>query len=136
MKKTILFSLFILLVAPAFCYGADDLGAYLRNFDYAARKDMKITSKEFIALYGQGKAQLIDIRFKEEYQAWHMGVAVNIPINELPERLNELDTSKVIVIACPHKDRAIMARTYLATLGYTAKYLQDGPYWSGGKSSR
>ncbi|MEN8258234.1 MAG: rhodanese-like domain-containing protein [Thermodesulfobacteriota bacterium] len=126
MTKTIILPLFFLCSLVSFAHGAEELGSYLRTFDYAERIEMKISSKEFIKLFTEGKAQLIDIRFKEEYEAWHMAIARNIPINELPGRLSELDKSKVIVTACPHKDRAIMARTYLATLGYSTKYLKDG----------
>lgn len=107
-------------------YSAEDLGTYLTHFDYADRIDMKISSAELITLLTEGKAQLIDIRFKEEYAAWHVALSTNIPINELPGRLAELDKDKIIVTACPHKDRAIMARTFLATQGYNSKYLKDG----------
>ena len=55
-----------------------------------------------------------------------MGVAKSIPLPELPQRLNEIDKSKIIVTACPHKDRAIIALTYLKTRGYEAKFLEDG----------
>jgi len=99
---------------------------YLSNFDYAERKAMKITSEELIPLLMQGKAQLIDIRFKEEFEAWHMGIAHNIPLNELPEHLDEIDKDKIIVTACPHKDRAILGRVFLTLNGYQAKYLVDG----------
>ena len=126
MTKKILSTLILCLSIASFAHGGEDLGTYLSNFDYADRKEMKIASKELISLLAQGKAQLVDIRFKEEFAAWRMGSAINIPINELPSRLSELDKSKIIVTACPHKDRAIMARTYLATLGYNAKYLRDG----------
>ena len=36
-----------------------------------------------------------------------------VPLNELPERLGELPKDKIVVTACPHKDRAIIAMTYL-----------------------
>ena len=55
-----------------------------------------------------------------------MDVAKNIPLNELPNRLNELDKNKTIVTACPHKDRAIIAMTFLKTKGYDVMYLKDG----------
>ncbi|MDM5271749.1 rhodanese-like domain-containing protein [Sulfurovum sp. zt1-1] len=99
---------------------------YLSAFTYEERKAMKINSVELTVMLEEGKAQLIDIRFKEEYEAWHMPASINIPINELPKRLNELDKSKLIVTACPHKDRAIMARTYLKLKGYNTRYLVDG----------
>lgn len=41
-------------------------------------------------------------------------------MNELPSRLDELDKDKIIVTACPHKDRAILAMAYLRTKGYRA----------------
>ncbi|HFD11461.1 MAG TPA: rhodanese-like domain-containing protein [Crenotrichaceae bacterium] len=99
---------------------------YLSNFDYAERKAMKITSEELVSLLQEGEAQLIDIRFKEEFAAWHMGIAHNIPLNELPDRLDEIDKDKIVVTACPHKDRAILGRLFLTLNGYQAKYLVDG----------
>jgi len=110
--------------------------AYLTSYTYEERKAMKINKVELTVLLEENKAQLVDIRFKEEYEAWHMPSSINIPINELPKRLNELDRSKVIVTACPHKDRAIMARTFLKLKGYKTRYLVDGliglaEYWRG-----
>ncbi|MBU1927794.1 rhodanese-like domain-containing protein [bacterium] len=113
-----------------------DYDSYLSAFTYEERKAMKINSIELTVMLEEGTAQLVDIRFKEEYEAWHMPAAINIPMNELPKRLNELDKSKVIVTACPHKDRAIMARTFLKLKGYDTRYLTDGltglaEYWRG-----
>jgi len=105
---------------------AQEFDIYLNTFTYEERKDMKINSVELTVMLEEGKAQLVDIRFKEEYEAWHMPFSVNIPINELAKRLDELDRSKLIVTACPHKDRAIMARTFLKLKGYETRYLADG----------
>jgi rhodanese-related sulfurtransferase len=87
---------------------------------------MKISSKELVELLKKGEVQFIDIRFPEEFAAWRMGFAKNIPLNELPARLNELDKNKLIVTACPHLDRASLARHYLVTKGFKARYLNDG----------
>ncbi len=105
---------------------AVSLEDYLAAFDYQERKEMKISSKELLELLKQGKVQFIDIRFREEYQAWHLGFARNIPLNELPARLHELDKGKLIVTACPHNDRSNLARLFLVTKGYQARYLNDG----------
>jgi len=108
-------------------YSSDSqLEQYITTFDYAARKDMKMDSRGLITLLKQGKAQLIDIRFIEEYSAWKVGPSINIPLNELPKRLSEIDKSKIIVTACPHKDRATIAMVYLRSKGINAKYLTDG----------
>jgi len=99
---------------------------YLRSFDYDERKAMKINLKELFELLEQDKVELIDIRFKEEYIAWNLGFGKNIPLNELPNRINEIDKNKVVVTICPHYDRAEIARLFLKLKGFNAKYLTDG----------
>ncbi len=102
------------------------LEQYLLDFDYAERRDMKIGSKDLMKLLIEKKVVLVDIRFKEEHAAWHMGFGLHIPLNELPKRLKELDRTKLIVTACPHKDRSALAMVYLKTQGFDVKYLEDG----------
>lgn len=103
-----------------------DFDSYLRDFDYDERKKMKIQIAELLELLEKDMVELIDIRFKEEYEAWHLGIARNIPLNELPDRLDEIDSSKTVVTICPHYDRAEIARLYLKLKGYEARYLTDG----------
>ena len=100
--------------------------AFLTRFDYETRADMKIDSKKLITLLAEKKAVLVDIRFPEETKAWRMGFGLFIPLNELPKRFGELPKDKIIVTACPHKDRSAIAMAYLRTKGYKAKYLTDG----------
>jgi rhodanese-related sulfurtransferase len=87
---------------------------------------MKASSKQTIDLLEDGKAVLVDIRFPEEQQAWGTGFGLKIPLNELPKRLQELPKDKIIITACPHKDRATIAMVYLRTQGFEARYLSDG----------
>ena len=103
-----------------------DLDGYLRAFDYEERIAMKIGLPELLDLYAQDRAQLIDIRFNEEYAAWQVGIGQHIPLNELPDRIDELDATKTIVTMCPHYDRAEIARLYLTMKGYHSRYLTDG----------
>lgn len=127
MKNVILAVCFLLICFYSTAFSQEiNLEQYLLTFSYQERKDMKIDSKELVKLIKEKKVQFIDIRFKEEYEAWRMGFAVNIPLNELPKRLNELDKNKIIVTACPHKDRATIAMVYLKTKGFKARYLEDG----------
>ena len=99
---------------------------FLTKFDYETRADMKIDSKRLITLLAEKKAVLVDIRFPEETKAWKMGFGMFIPLNELPARFKELPKDKIIVTACPHKDRSAIAMAYLRTRGYDARYLTDG----------
>ncbi len=132
MKKSLLLACMIIFTLSAESgTGAKEdeipgFSAYLSSFDYDERRAMKIRTREMLELYSEGKAQLIDIRFKEEYEAWHLGIGKNIPLNELPARLDELDRSKLIVTMCPHSDRAGIARLYLKLNGFDARYLTDG----------
>lgn len=99
---------------------------YLANFNYETRVEMKIDSKELVRLVTADKAILLDIRFPEEVAVWRFGFSTNIPLNELPKRFNELPKDKIIVTACPHKDRSSIAMAYLRTRGYNSRYLTDG----------
>ena len=126
MKQIILGS----LIVTSLMFGGEmkeiDLGAYLLKFDMQERSNMKIKSVEMLNMIEEGKAVLIDIRSPEEFASWSMGFAKNIPLNELPNRLDELPKDKLIITACPHNDRSNLARIYLITKGYNAKYLNDG----------
>lgn len=124
--KIFILSLVILGLSVPLYPSDKQLEKYISTFDYDARIEMKINSKWLIALLEEGEAQLIDIRFPEEYAAWKVGPSVSIPLNELPHRLAEIDKTKTVVTVCPHKDRAILAMMYLRTKGIKAKYLTDG----------
>ena len=85
----ITFSLFSLLMHTSL--SAQDLQTvsfddYLKRFDYKERKNMKIDIPEMLDLYKQGKVQIVDIRFPEEFQAYSFSFIKNIPLNELPAR--------------------------------------------------
>jgi rhodanese-related sulfurtransferase len=122
-------ALLLALVMPTPAVHAEDIpafDAYLHRFDYAERKAMKIKREELLDLYKKGMVQIVDIRFPEEIAAWNLGFSHAIPLNELPDRLDELDKGKLIVTVCPHYGRAEIARLYLTLKGYKARYLSDG----------
>ena len=99
---------------------------FLRDFSYETRKEMKFSSEKITKLLENEEVILLDIRFREEQLAWSMDYALKIPLDELPDRLDELQKDKLIVTACPHKDRAIIAMMYLKSKGYKTGYLKDG----------
>lgn len=127
MQRTFVLVLLVLglFVLPA-AAAEEAFDRFLAGFDYDTRADMKTDSKRLIKLLEEKKAVLVDIRFPEETRAWRMGFGLFIPLNELPKRLAELPKDKIIVTACPHKDRSSIAMAYLRTKGYNARYLTDG----------
>ena len=119
--------LVMLALVPMTATAAEEsFDRFLTGFDYETRADMKTDSKKLLKLLVEKKAVLVDIRFPEETQAWRMGFGLFIPLNELPRRLSELPKDKIIVTACPHKDRSAIAMAYLRSKGYNARYLTDG----------
>lgn len=130
MQRFVLTALLIVLalsLRPAALYAADsEFETFLGSFDYDLRDEMKADSKELVSLLLSNKGILVDIRFPEEVATWRMGFGMAIPLNELPRRLQELPKDKIIVTACPHKDRSAIAMAYLRSKGYDAKYLTDG----------
>lgn len=119
----ILISLSLIISVKSF---AMDFEKYLSSFNYQERVRMKIKPADLLALYSDHKVQIVDIRFKEEFELWHFDGSLNIPLNELPNRLGELDKNKLVVTVCPHVDWASIARVYLTLKGFNAKYLTGG----------
>lgn len=126
-KKIIMLLVFSIFITPV-TYAEESVTFenYLKAFDYQERSNMKIGIPEMLQLYKQGMVQIIDVRFPEEHKVYSFSFIKNIPLNELPDRLKELDKSKIIVTVCPHYDRAEIARTFLTLKGYQSKYLTDG----------
>lgn len=96
---------------------------------HIAPKEMgqaRISLDSFIEAYNNGDAELVDIRLPEEVAVWQVNFGLKIPATELPDRLEELPTDKLLVVACPMTDRSNMARSYLAARGFNVKYLQGG----------
>lgn len=114
------------LTQPAAAAEPVSLDTFLTEFNYETRTMMKCSGKELLTMLIKKEAVLVDIRFKEEQEAWGPSFALKIPLNELPARLNELPKDKIIVTACPHIDRSGIAMTYLTTKGYNAAYLVGG----------
>jgi rhodanese-related sulfurtransferase len=102
------------------------LDDFVAGFTYETRKEMKISSEQIVALLENDEVILVDIRFAEEQAAWQMDYALKMPLSTLPKRYQELPKNKLIVTACPHKDRAIIAMVYLQSKGYRAAYLKNG----------
>ena len=118
--------LLILLITFNSGFAQNELDTYLSNYSYENRKEMKVSSEQIVKMLQDKKAILVDIRFEEEQEAWSMDCALKMPLPTLPKRYSELPKDILIVTACPHKYRAIMAMMYLKSKGYEVAYLKDG----------
>ena len=111
----------------------------IRKVVPAEINSMNIEIEDFIALYNDGKCELIDVRVPFETAVWKMNFGMFIPANELPDNLDKLPKDKLLVVACPKTTRSLMARMYLASKGYEVKWLAGGltrltEYLKGGKA--
>jgi phage shock protein E len=70
-------------------------------------------------------AIVIDVRTTDEYASDHLRNAVNLPVQELPSRLGEIDKlvagdkARPIVVYCAAGTRAAKAKSQLEAVGYT-----------------
>lgn len=62
---------------------------------------------------GRAEAQLVDVRMPSEYAAGHVPCAVNIPLEQIEARLDDLDPRLPIVLICQSGGRARLAATLL-----------------------
>lgn len=83
---------------------------------------------DFAQLVQEG-AKIIDVRTPGEYQGGHIPGSVNIPLNELPGKLKQLDKSKPIITCCASGMRSGSAKSLLTANGFTEVY--NGGGWSG-----
>lgn len=65
---------------------------------------------------------LLDVRTRDEFDALHHPLARNVPLDELPQRVAELNTKARVLCVCQTGGRALAAAAYLASAGFTDVY--------------
>ena len=73
-----------------------------------------------------GRGTLLDVRTAEEYRRGHIDGFLNIPVDELRERLKELDPQKPVYLICQSGLRSYIAARILAGNGYDAYNFAGG----------
>ena len=71
---------------------------------------------------------LLDVRTQKEFESGHIDNAVNIPVDEIRARLNELDTSKTIYIYCQAGLRGYLAQRILKQNEFDKVFNLSGGY--------
>ncbi len=73
-----------------------------------------------------GSAVLLDTRTKEEFDGGHIDGFVNIPVDELRERLGELETGKPVYAICQSGLRSYIACRILMQHGFDCRNFSGG----------
>jgi len=110
---------------------------HLVNTYLTVKDDLEpIPRSELLERVRDGLVTVLDVRPVEEYAAGHVPGAVNIPLQELEERLEELTNqqgeNREVVAYCrgPHCVLAFDAVARLRDKGIKARRLEDGyPEW-------
>lgn len=98
----------------------NDLNMLIKDFDlkYFGTGKHKITFEKMMEMKKEKKIFILDLRTREEIEFVNFGFANNIPMNEIPDRINEIPMNKTIAIFCSTGTRAAMASMYLQQRGY------------------
>jgi len=76
--------------------------------------------------FANGKLKIVDVRTTQEFMGGHVAGSINIPLNELPERMNELKSMENILLCCASGGRSMQATDYLRNNGIDC---QNGGSW-------
>lgn len=96
------------------------LAEVLREMDFAfiAAGDHSITVEEAIRFLGHPHFVFLDVRTPEEREYLSLPFALAIPLQELPDRLDELPTDRFYITLCFNGSRAMLAYAFLRTQGF------------------
>jgi len=92
-----------------------------------------ITGEQAKEMVNSNMAVLLDVRSREEFESYHIGGSVLIPVDELEYRISDLPTSKSvpIIVYCKSGMRSTLAADILITQGFTNVYdMQSIDNWS------
>lgn len=79
-----------------------------------------ITPLEYVDEFGDPTSHmLIDVRTPEEFDSGHIEGAVNIPVEDLPRRLDEVPENTPLVVYCRSGNRSATATGILTGAGYS-----------------
>ncbi|MGL6114935.1 rhodanese-like domain-containing protein [Cetobacterium sp. SF1] len=65
---------------------------------------------------------ILDVRGEDEYEDGHLEGAINIPLPELPSRLDELDKNETYLCICAHGVRSKSAAKILTDENFKKVY--------------
>jgi rhodanese-related sulfurtransferase len=100
------------------------------------RRIPSITPEQAIERQAVGELVLVDVREPVELRGGRVGGAVNIPLRELPARLQELDRKQPVAFLCRSGARSASAARLASKAGYDAVNVRGGVgAWTRGGSS-
>jgi rhodanese-related sulfurtransferase len=81
-----------------------------------------VSVKEAKEMIDSGEVFLLDVRTVDEFETEHIEGAVNINVNELSSRLDEVPRDETILVYCRSGARSVTASNILIDAGYADVY--------------
>jgi CoA-disulfide reductase len=112
--------------APPFSSAKDpvNMAGFVAENILANRMDV-ITPEDYL-VYDKSNTILVDVRSEIEYNNGHIDGSINIPVDSLRDRLNELDKTKEIIAYCQVGLRGYIASRILSQNGFKVKNITGG----------
>ncbi len=82
----------------------------------------QVDCEEFKNIVDNKEFEIIDVRTPMEYMQGKLPNSKLIPMNEIPERLNELKKDKKILLYCHSGNRSMVVANFLINNGFKNVY--------------
>ena len=94
--------------------------------------DLEIEATELAEkLKSSEDVQLVDVRNAWEHELTRLEGSRLVPLSSLPQRVNELDRDREVIVYCHHGQRSYMAARFLQDQGLKARSLAGGiEHWA------
>lgn len=115
-----------LAYAPPYGSARDPLNIAAFQAANNLRGDMPVIHLDQIDQLDPDEWQVLDVRYEEELAIGFIPGAINIPLNQLRQRLEELPRAKKLAVNCAGGQRSYYATRALRQLGFDAYNLTGG----------
>lgn len=85
-----------------------------------------ISADQVNGMMNEANVQVIDVREPFEYMNGHIDIASNIPLQTIPDNMDNIDKQKKIVLVCASGGRSTSAAQYLSQYGYEVYNMVGG----------
>jgi len=85
-----------------------------------------IEARDLIKSGPENTLQLVDVRSKEFFDQESLPGFINIPVNELSRRIEQLDAKKRTLLLCKDGSQSSQALTLLESCGFSGQVIRGG----------
>lgn len=129
LRKRLILILFVLTLLPlalAACGGGAAPAADTAVSESALELGPTVSVNTVAEIKGRDDVILIDVREQWEYEEKHIPGVNLIPLNTVPQNLDQIPTDKTVVLTCRSGNRSGQAASFLRQQGYDNVHNMEG----------